>query len=64
MTAQEIINILLGVLGTGILGLIGFTVKYLKEISGNLNELNKNFAVMIAKHDDLERRVEDLEDKI
>jgi len=64
MSAQQLIDILLGILGVGILGMISFTVKYLKEIAANLNELNKNFAVMISRHDDLERRVEDLEDKI
>ena len=64
MTTEQFIDLLLGILGTGILGLIGFTVKYLKEISKNLNDLNKNFAVMIAKHDDLERRVENIEDKL
>jgi uncharacterized membrane protein len=64
MEGKEIIDLLLGILGVGILGMISFTVKYLKEIATNLNELNKNFAVMISRHDDLERRVEDLEDKI
>jgi len=64
MTPEQIIDTLLGILGIGILGMISFTVKYLKEISSNLNDLNKNFAVMISKHDDLERRVETIEEKI
>jgi len=64
MTPEQIIDTLLGILGIGILGMISFTVKYLKEISSNLNDLNKNFAVMISKHDDLERRVGNIEEKI
>jgi hypothetical protein len=64
MTPEQIIDTLLGILGIGILGMISFTVKYLKEISSNLNDLNKNFAVMISKHDDLERRVGTIEEKI
>ena len=64
MTKQEIIQTLLGILGVGILGMISFTVKYLKDIASNLSELNIKIAVMINNHDNLEKRVEHLEEKV
>lgn len=49
----------------GVIAFIGaLAVKQFVAMNKNLNELNTKVAVMIAKHDSLELRVEDLEDKI
>ena len=64
MTQPELLDTVLAILGTGILGLIAFMVKFLKDIAKNLTELNIKIAVVISNHDNLERRVEELEDKI
>lgn len=56
-------DVLYGILAFGAMGIAGFTVKYLKEISKNLQDLNVKVAVIIERHENLEKRVEKLEDK-
>ena len=46
----------------GFVGVLG--VKALISMNKTLNKIVTQIAVVIQKHDDLERRVEDIEDKI
>lgn len=46
----------------GILGFVGaMSVKQLMSIAKAVNEIKTDFKVLATKHDDLERRVENLE---
>lgn len=58
----ELTQIVYSALGILIVAIAGFTVKYLKEISENLQSINVKIAVMIEKHENLEKRVDKLEE--
>lgn len=60
LTFGWLVPILLGVLS--FIGILA--VKQFMAMNKNLNDLNTKFAVMIEKHDNLEKRVEKLEDVI
>jgi cell division protein FtsL len=63
-TMYEILIWLMPIL-LAIIAFIGaLAVKQFIAMNNNLNELNTKVAVMITKHDNLESRVEELEDKI
>jgi len=63
MTIQ-LADILYSILCFGAIGIAGFTVKYLKEISENLQKLNIQVAVIVESHENLEKRVNKLEETI
>lgn len=58
----DLTSIIYSALGILIVAIAGFTVKYLKEISENLQAINIKIAVMIEKHENLEKRVDKLEE--
>lgn len=67
MTFFEFKDLLITGLATVILGIIGYTVaelvNVLKSIRDSIAELNTQIAIVIAKTDNHERRIERLEEK-
>lgn len=59
MTQEQFTNVLLSILG--FVGAIGVTA--LISIAKSVNDIKVNVGVMAAKHEALEKRVENLEDE-
>lgn len=60
----DLIGIVLSGIGSAVTAMIGFGVKFLRDMSKSIDRLNTNIEVLIARTDVHEKRIADHEERI